>query len=59
MHPHKFGLWYHGVNGPYFFLNANGDAVSVNGELYKEIFLALVEGICDNNGDVDMIEFWV
>lgn len=56
MQPHKFGLWYHGVSGPYIFLNANGDAVSVNIELYKEIFLAFVEGICDNNGHVDMIE---
>lgn len=63
MHPKKVtvwcGFWVGGVIGPYFFENTHGDAVTVNGERYREMisdyFWQQLEELGGNN---DLNDLW-
>jgi len=58
MHPQKVtvwcGFWAGGVIGPYFFENARGDAVTVNGDRYRGMLTNYFWHQLDNIGIEDM-----
>lgn len=59
MHPQKLtvwcGLWHGGIIGPYFFRNAAGDTVTVNGERYQTMLTEFLWPELDN---IDITEMW-
>lgn len=59
LHPQKLtvwcGLWSGGVIGPYFFENENGNAVTVNGERYRNM---ITDFFWHELDDFDLEDMW-
>lgn len=59
LHPQKVtvwcGLWSGGIIGPYFFENQRGEAVTVNGERYRQMITNFVWPELD---EMDLGEMW-
>lgn len=49
------GLWHGGIIGPYFFRNEAGDAVTVNGERYRNM---LNDFLWPELEEIDISEMW-